>query len=446
MIISSKKRLKLAALLTAATALCGGAIPAQAVEPGAPLPSIPTVDAPAIDAVRSRQYWLESYGFSDAWKTSRGEGVTVAVIDTGVDGNHQDLSGNVLPGYDASGVGSENGWKGLGLEPEHGTLAASVIAGHGHKISSEGSYDGPGEPGGVIGIAPEAKILPISLELGTVTPGGKSIDEQLPDAVRYAVDHGAKVINLSVGSGDTNWPQSWDEAFAYAEEKGVVIVAAAGNRGSGLTQVGAPATMPGVLSVGGVDQQRKASWASSSEGISIAVAAPAEDMIGATPRNKYALWSGSSASAPVVSGLAALIIAEHPELNGNQVIQRIISSADDAGKPGRDPLYGFGIINPVKALGDQASQDAQENPLGSMRQWMSVHRKASQAAEEQPTPSATPVHEAGETIPAAAPPQAHRSAEDSGILPFIVLGGFALWVALLTGTAISQLKEIGRRR
>ena len=75
-------------------------------------------------------------------------------------------------------------------------------------------------------MAPEAKILPISLNMGTT--GGKSIDEQIPAAVRYAVDHGAQIINMSIGSNKTSWPQSWDEAFAYAEQKGVLIVAAAG--------------------------------------------------------------------------------------------------------------------------------------------------------------------------------------------------------------------------
>ena len=80
-----------------------------------------------------------------------------------------------------------------------------------------------------------------------------------PAAVRYAVDHGAQIINMSIGSNKTSWPQSWDEAFAYAEQKGVLIVAAAGNRGSGLTQVGAPATIPGVLTVGGIDRNKQVS-------------------------------------------------------------------------------------------------------------------------------------------------------------------------------------------
>lgn len=100
-----------------------GATPA-ATAPASPgvLPSIPTIQAPTGDSIRAREYWLTSYGFEDAWKQATGKGVTVAVIDTGVDGTHQDLTGNVEKGYDASEAGSKNGWKGLGIEPEHGTL------------------------------------------------------------------------------------------------------------------------------------------------------------------------------------------------------------------------------------------------------------------------------------------------------------------------------------
>lgn len=447
------KSLATALSLVLATALPAVAEPAEST-PSAPvfqepsfLPSVPTIDTPQGDSTRAREYWLTEYGFDKVWQKSTGEGVTVAVIDTGVDGTHQDLSGNVLEGYDASGQGSSNGWEGLGVETEHGTLVASLIAGHGHDESGVNGESGwPGEPAGMLGIAPKAKILPISLQIGEVSENGKSIDEQLPDAVKYAVDHGANIINLSVGSDTTSWPQSWDEAFTYAEEKGVVLVASAGNRGSGLTQVGAPATMPGVLTVGGVDQNRKDSWSSSSQGISIAVAAPSEDLISAIPDNKYALWSGTSAAAPIVSGLAALIKSEYPELSGNQIIQRIIASADDAGESGRDAIYGYGIINPEKAVAADTPSDTQDNPLGSMKEWVAVHRKS----QSQESPSAqgteTPVHQEGEKLHDEAAPAPQRPVEDSGILPFIVLGGFALWVGIITAGSVQSLRKLGKRR
>ena len=427
-----------------ATGLALSGAPASAAPTASPTPITLTPAEAAVlgkDDVRQHEYWLTDYRIVDAWKQSTGSGVTVAVIDTGVDGTHPDLVDNVLEGYDASGEGSPNGWQGLGVEPMHGTEVASLIAGHGHNVSGIPKIAGqPGKPAGVIGVAPDAKILPISLNM--VSNAEKSIDEQIPTAVRYAVDHGAQVINLSIGSNKTTWPKSWDDAFAYAEEKGVVVVASAGNRGSGITQVGAPATIPGVLTVGGVDRQREASKGSSTQGISIGVTAPSNDMIAAAPGNKYMIWSGSSASAPLVSGLAALIKSKYPNLSAAQIIQRITESADDTGAAGRDPVYGFGIINPLMALDPSTPQDATENPLGSLKAWIAVHRRQEVPAPTPADASATPVHEEGETIVKAKIPEPSRPVEDRGFLPFIIVGALFVILGLLTVRSVRRLHRL----
>ena len=390
------------------------------------------------DDVRHREYWLNEYGITSLWSQATGKGVTVAVIDTGVDGSHPDLAGNVLRGTDVSGVGSEDGWQGLGAEPMHGTEVASLIAGHGHDTQGYSAIAGqPGKPTGMIGVAPDAKILPISLNMGTT--GGKSIDEQIPAAVRYAVDHGAQIINMSIGSNKTSWPQSWDEAFVYAEQKGVLIVAAAGNRGSGLTQVGAPATIPGVLTVGGIDRNKQVSEGSSTQGISIAVVAPSTDMIAAAPGNGYMLWSGSSAAAPLVTGVAALLKQKYPKESAAQLAQRLIASADDAGVPGRDPVYGYGILNPQDAMA-LASPTVTANPLGSISEWIAVHRKQQVS---DPTPSdAAPVHEEGESIVKAAAPDARRPPEDRGWLPPVILAALVLWLTIITAGSVHRLHRM----
>ena len=427
-----------------ATGLALSGAPAAAAPTASPTPITLTPAEAAVlgkDDVRQHEYWLTDYRIVDAWKQSTGSGVTVAVIDTGVDGTHPDLVDNVLEGYDASGEGSPNGWQGLGVEPMHGTEVASLIAGHGHNVSGIPKIAGqPGKPAGVIGVAPDAKILPISLNM--VSNAEKSIDEQIPAAVRYAVDHGAQVINLSIGSNKTTWPKSWDDAFAYAEERGVVVVASAGNRGSGITQVGAPATIPGVLTVGGVDRQREASKGSSTQGISIGVTAPSNDMIAAAPGNKYMIWSGSSASAPLVSGLAALIKSKYPNLSAAQIIQRITESADDTGAVGRDPVYGFGIINPLMALDPSTPQDATENPLGSLKAWIAVHRRQEVPAPTPADASATPVHEEGETIVKAKIPEPSRPVEDRGFLPFIIVGALFVILGLLTVRSVRRLHRL----
>ncbi|MDQ1549153.1 MAG: hypothetical protein QOD27_811, partial [Microbacteriaceae bacterium] len=232
------------------------------------------------DDIRAREYWLTNYGITQAWNTTKGAGVTIAVIDTGVDGTHPDLTGTVVGGTDVSGAGAPNGQKPISSEPEHGTMVASLLAGHGH-----------GAGAGVIGVAPEAKILSVSVGFGV---GSVSSDDQIATAIRWAVDHGADVINMSLTRNTLEWPTSWDDAFLYAMEHNVIVVAAAGNRGSGTTEIGAPATMPGVLVVAGVDRNGKTSFDASSQGITIAVSAPSEELVGAVPGGGYYQWAGTS--------------------------------------------------------------------------------------------------------------------------------------------------------
>ena len=216
--------------------------------------------------------------------------------------------------------------------------------------------------------------------------------------MRWAVDNGARVINISLGSTSPEWPQSWDAAFLYAEQKDVVIVAAAGNRVGGNVQVGAPATIPGVLTVAGLDRKGAASIDSSSQGISIGVAAPAEDLVGGLPGGGYADWAGTSGATPIVSGVAALIRSKWPEMSASQVINRIVSTAKDAGAPGKDPLYGFGVLNAEAALKADVPE-TKVNPLGSISDWIRVHRRgnlATTAPAAAPAPSS-----AAPTLPEA---------------------------------------------
>ncbi|MDO4919347.1 S8 family serine peptidase [Kocuria sp.] len=437
-----------AALLLAGTA----AAPALAQDPvvPAPAPSVPVetpVDPPTQDGkdsvaatdIQQREYWLDDYGVRDAWRTATGKGVKIAVIDTGVDGTHQDLQGALGEGTDVSGVGRADGQEGLGPEPEHGTLVASLAAGRGHGAANDGA---PGHREGILGVAPDAQVLPVSLGLGAQQPGEKSVDEQIPAAVRWAVDHGADVINMSVGSDSTAWPQSWDSAFAYAEEKNVLVVAAAGNRGSGLNQVGAPATIPGVLSVGGVDRSGTASWDSSSQGISIAVAGPSEDMVGAMPGNGYAEWSGTSATAPLVAGTAALIKQKYPDLTAGQVAERIVRTAHDAGDKGKDPLYGYGILDVEAALTRQV-KTTDENPLGSIRHWIAQNRPQSASPSASPS-SGTAAGDTRQVTEEATPPVAQPPLNETGALPVVVLASFGVVVAALTVAAVLHIRRLAR--
>ncbi|WP_443095138.1 S8 family peptidase [Rothia koreensis] len=307
-------------------------------------PSAPSSSDRTDEEVRKREYWLDELGIRSAWNQATGKGVKVAVIDTGVDGNHQDLSGNVLDGKDVSGGGGQPGRLEAGRRRTGARNPRGIDDRRARPRRAWGRYANwrrarPGTRNDRY--RPEANVVPISVWLGTQNPGNVSVEDQIPRAVEEAVDSGAKVVNLSVGSSKTDWPESWDKAFQYAQDHDVVVVASAGNRGSGVTQVGAPSTIPGVVSVGGVDRQGKTSWDSSAQGISLAVAAPSEDLIGALPNNKYGLWSGTSASAPMVSGVLALMRQKYPDESSAQIIRRLIDTAEDRGDKGRDPQYGL---------------------------------------------------------------------------------------------------------
>ena len=391
----------------------------------------------AADSIRDRQYWLADYGVTQAWGTTRGAGVTIAVIDTGVDGSHQDLAGVVVGGTDVSGVGSPDGQTPVGDDSSHGTMVASLLAGRGH-----------GDGAGVIGVAPAANLLSVSVGFGV---GTISSDDQIAEAVRWSVDNGADVINMSLTRNTLDWPTSWDDAFLYAMQNDVVVVAAAGNRGSGTTVVGAPATMPGVLTVAGVDQNAQASFDASSQGITISVAAPSEALVGAGPGDAYFEWSGTSGAAPLVAGLVALVRSAHPELDANNVINRVIRTATAVGSEVPSPIYGYGLIDANAAV--TASVPAVEaNPMGDLAEWIRVYRRAAVTPTEAPSPSAVPTPSA---VPV--PVEAATTASPFGVLlpsveslrdvgiPVLVVATFGALLALALARAVRELRRLRRR-
>jgi type VII secretion-associated serine protease mycosin len=405
------------------------------------------VTAPAAhaDEWRDKQYWLAESGITKAWEVSKGAGVKVAVIDSGVDAKHPDLKGAVVGGYDASGSGQPDGQKVVGSKTEHGTLVATMLAGRGHQPATATASPSPGPaalpPDGIVGVAPEAQILSVSTWLGSTNPSGKSDQDQIPEAVRWAVDNGAKVINISLGSTTPQWPQSWDAAFLYAEQKDVVIVAAAGNRVGGNIQVGAPATIPGVLTVAGLDRKGTASVDASSQGISIGVAAPAENLLGGVPGGSYAEWAGTSGSTPIVAGVAALIRSRWPDMSAKQVINRIVATAKDAGAPGKDPLYGFGVLNAEAALKDNVPE-VSANPLGSIAEWIRVHRRGN-LATPTPVPTAE-VPVAAPTLPEATVPAAKPPSQRDSALGAAVVIGFGILFVAIIAAAVIQLRRAAR--
>jgi type VII secretion-associated serine protease mycosin len=342
----------------------------------------------AADPIRDRQYWLSDYGFTKAWALSQGQGVKVAVIDTGIDASHPALEGAVVGGTDVSGLGSADGFTPVGQNSYHGTMVASLIAGRGNPED---------DSAGVLGTAPRAQLLSVSMAFGV---DGVDTDSQVAEGIIWAVDNGARVINLSLTRNSVSWPESWDEAFLYAFEKDVVIVAAVGNRLDGTEQVSAPATIPGVIAVAGVDINANASELSSTSGFTIGVTAPSEDLVAAYPGGEYRIWSGTSGAAPIVSGMVALIRSLYPEMDAANVVNRVIQSAIKDGFENYSSTYGYGLIDAEAALKMELA-DVSENPLGSLSEWIELYRQ--QAPQEGSpgeivTPFDTPITEIGAPV------------------------------------------------
>lgn len=382
-------RLLVAGALVLASAAGVGATPADAAVTAPAEVSPPTeVTAPAgvtppaveTDPVRAAEYWLDEYGVRTAWETTKGKGTTIAIIDTGIGRNPVEFSGAVVGGADFSGTGSSDGRTPVGaVDGNHGSWVASLAAAR-----------GTGAETGMIGVAPEASLLSISIGFGAAS--SVPFVQQVADAMTWAVDHGADVINLSFTTNTLTWDPLWDTAFQYAFDHDVVVVVAAGNRGTGTDQVGAPATIPGVLTVGGVNRAGAASVEASTQGITIGISAPSEQLLGVSADGQIVEWSGTSGAAPLVAGIAALVRSAHPELDANNVINRILKTAKPAAGASRvpDPTYGFGLIDAAAAVSASVpTVSASPLPGPTLEEWIRLYRRAE--AAPQPTPTATPV-------------------------------------------------------
>ncbi|WP_164495836.1 type VII secretion-associated serine protease mycosin [Streptomyces sp. ADI95-16] len=342
------------------------------------------------ETIREQQWHLNAMKADDIWKISTGKGVTVAVIDSGVD-RIPELEGQVLPGKDFATSGYEGDER--TDYDKHGTTMAAVIAGSGKHPSGDGSF----------GLAPGAKILPIRVP----HEGGRGTS--WTEAIRYAADSDARVINISMGSSteDPGRP----EAVEYALSKGKLIFAAVGNSGDSTNQVNYPAATPGVVGVGAVNADG-AVTDESQRGLQVDMSAPGIDIVTACAGKTGLCTShGTSDASALASASAALLWSAHPDWTNNQVLRVLLNTA---GKPKggaeRNDYIGYGVVRPRIALptpGDPGP--ANEFPLPDL---------AAAGVSASPSPSAdAEAPESGKPAPA---PQAEE--EKGGDLPWIALG------------------------
>jgi subtilisin family serine protease len=399
----------------------------------------------AADQIRGDQWQLAALDVRDAWKLSTGKGVVVAVIDSGVDAKHPDLAGQVLPGIDLVNPQEADGGE---ADPVgHGTTVAGLIAGS------------DSDSTGVVGIAPGVKILPVR-----VLDKDNKYDDPgvVATGVRWAVDHGASVINLSLGGATRS--EAIAASLRYAAAHDVVVVACTGNIATdpSIHEVWYPAREPGVIAVAGLSTAtvvtRSASpapsrsgsggtggsdalWSGSLTGPETVLTAPAVNLTGAKPGGGYWQVQGTSFAAPLVAGAASLVRARYPEMSAANVINRLIGTAKDLGPQGRDDRFGFGEVNPLAALRTPVAE-VTTNPLTPAlpKPWASAGRGGA--------PSASAVLRQGGVAPQPATSSEAPGVEQLGIGrrvgPSVTVGLFAMLLILIFGAASVLVRH--RRR
>jgi len=288
------------------------------------------------DEKRKEQFALDKIQADKAWDITMGNNsVVVAVIDTGADIMHPDLVNQVVEGY--SSVRNNAKWVD---DNGHGTHVAGIIA----AIANNGT--------GIAGLAPKCKIMPVKV----LDKTGSGNDAGISEAIVWAADHGASVINMSLGGPGES--KTLEKAVNYALKKNVIVCAAMGNEGN--NYVNYPAAYQGVIAVGATDEQDNVTQFSN-YGKWIAVTAPGAQILSTFPTydvelnqygysKNYAVLDGTSQATPYVSALSALVRSKFGKISPSSVMTKIKKGADDLGAAGFDEKFGYGRINAFKTL------------------------------------------------------------------------------------------------
>ncbi|MGP9018205.1 S8 family serine peptidase [Streptomyces sp. BR1] len=378
--------------------------------------SVGTAPVALADDMRSKQWYLDAMDADAMWKVSTGKGITVAVIDTGVR-SEPELTGRVLDGRDFTGSGDARK-----DSDGHGTSMAVTIV-------------GSGADGGIKGLAPDAKILPIRSAAGSHEFAGTVTTAK---AIRYAAESDARVINISWGgdSPSNDEKQALASAVNYALGKGKLIFASAGNSGDKGNPVEYPGATPGVVAVAAVGTDGKVAKYSST-GSHIALAAPGD----AIPAhcgdgNGYCKTSGTSQATAITSATAALIWSAHPDWTGNQVLRVMMETAGHNGKV-PSQYIGYGTVRPAQVLlkgnGDPGPADV--NPLLAAR--------GAGGTTTSPSPAAKGAGDGAQEKPGSSE-QRTTAGESKDSAPWTVVAIIAAAVAVIGG-AVAAVRVRNKR-
>lgn len=325
------------------------------------------------------EYWFDSWHIDRLWHDgARGQGVVIAEIDTGVNAQLRALSGRVLRGKDFGQPGDGRIDRDK-HEFGHGTAMASIMVGRPATL-------------GITGIAPGARILPIAVPLSGTTDA--SPNDHLAPAIRWAADHGAKIISMALGGTSnpktTTTPCPADEqaAIYYALRKGAVLLAAAGNQGQSGNAVEEPGVCLGVVSVGAVNRQGTvASFSSRHRYVTLTAPGVAIPSLGRIPGAAYA-GNGTSQATAIATAVTALVWSKHPSLDGRQVVARLLATLDDR-RARPSPAYGYGQLNGYQAVTAAVPAGAADPVYAAAAPFAARARAFAQAPPAVPPPAAS---------------------------------------------------------
>lgn len=406
------RRLALAMTVLVGVALVGSARPGLA----APGPS------------QAREWWFDTWHVESLWDAgARGQGMIIAEIDTGVNADLPELAGNVLSGKDFGSAGGD-GHTDRAVDPfGHGTAMASIMIAH------PGYLD-------ITGLAPAAKLLPVAVPLRGTNDAPSNGNDRLAEAIRWAADHGGKILSMSLG-GSRNpatdqvpCPTDEQDAIDYAIRKGAIVLASSGNSGQKGSPVEEPGVCLGVVSVGAVDSHGIVP-AFSSRHKYLTVTAPGVNIptLGRLPGQAFR-GEGTSQATALTAAALALIWSKYPSLTGNQVVARMLATLDH--RTGRqDPSYGYGIVNPYRAITTPVPADAPNPVYDALAPFLSASTVKASTLPPPPPAATRPVPPGHFTVGQA---PSVWTARVWTALSVGLLGAVALIVLAVVGTTRSR--------
>jgi len=276
----------------------------------------------ANDPYLGSQWHLSKVGASSAWDMGQGAGVTIAILDSGVDGTHPDLSSRMVTGWNFYDNNSNT----------------TDVTGHGTAVAGAAAAS-LNNGTGVAGLSGQAKIMPVRIS----DTNGYAYWSTVATALTWAADNGARVANISFGG--VSGSSTVQSSAQYMKSKGGLVVAAAGN--NGIDEGIAPTTT--MITVSATDStDTKTSW--SSFGSFVTIAAPGQDIWTTTKGGGYQAWWGTSLASPVVAGVVGQMMSSNLALTSSQIESLLYSSATDLGAAGRDSYYGYGRVHAAAAV------------------------------------------------------------------------------------------------